>query len=87
MPGHLNGVIKSYRVNQLLMLNETLANQYIDQQDTLSVLFETSDESHTYGHSDSYIAVKIKKDPSLHNKIVDVVIKSGSYGDLEVEQK
>lgn len=87
MPGHLNGVIKSYRVNQLLMLNESLANQYIDQQNTLSVLFETSDESYTYGHSDSYIAVKIKKDPSLHNKIVDVVIKSGSYGDLEVEQK
>lgn len=86
MPGHLNGVIKSYRVNQLLMLNEQLANQYIQQQSTLSVLFETSDDTYTYGHSDSYIAVKIKKDTTLHNKIMDVVITSGSYGNLIVEK-
>jgi threonylcarbamoyladenosine tRNA methylthiotransferase MtaB len=86
MPGQINGVIKSYRVNQLLMLNETLANNYIASQDILSVLFETSDDQYTYGHSDSYIAVKIKKEPSLHNTIQDVQITSGSYGNLMVKK-
>lgn len=86
MTPQINGIIKSYRVNQLLMLNEELASNYINQQTKLSVLFETSDTDYTYGHSDNYIAVKMSKDSSLHNTIVPCTIIDPTYGNTEVKK-
>jgi threonylcarbamoyladenosine tRNA methylthiotransferase MtaB len=81
MIDQINGVVKSMRVNALLELNEKLANQYIQQNINrpLSVLFEKSDEVFTYGHSDTYIYIKVAKDVSLHNHIHDVTIQSTKY--------
>ena len=83
MDGHLNGIIKSARVNQLLELNVQLATKFISNSKNkeLSVIFEKSDDLYTYGHSDTYIYVKVTRDESLHNQIIDVVIESVKYKD------
>lgn len=83
MDGHLNGIIKSARVNQLLELNTKLATNFIEKSkdSTLSVIFEKSDELYTYGHSDTYIYIKVDKDELLHNQIENVLIKTIKYKD------
>ncbi len=83
MKDQINGVVKSYRVNQFLELNNILATNFIEKskEKALSVLFEKSDDQFTYGHSDTYIYIKVKKDINLHNQIIDVVIKSIEYRD------
>lgn len=86
MKNQINGVIKTYRVNQLLILNEELANNYINKQNKLSVIFETSDNEFTYGHSDNYIYVKTRKDETLHNKLINCSISNGVYRNLEVKK-
>jgi len=75
----INGIVKQYRVNQLLQLNEKLANRYIQTQNTVSVLFETSDKDFTYGHSDTYIHVKVARDETLHNQIKECEIETPIY--------
>lgn len=89
MDGHLNGIIKSARVNQLLELNVQLATKFINNSmnNELSVIFEKSDELYTYGHSDTYIYVKVKRDESLHNKIKNVTIEKVKYKDTFVKLK
>lgn len=79
MKNQVNGAIKSIRVNELLELNEKLATKYIESLNTVSVLFETSDDEYTYGHSSHYIYVKVKRDVTLHNKIVECVIEKPFY--------
>lgn len=86
MKDQINGIIKSYRVNQLLGLNEELANKYIKSQEVLNVIFETSDSEYTYGHSDNYVYVKTLKDESLHNKLCDCKVLKGSYRNLIVKK-
>jgi threonylcarbamoyladenosine tRNA methylthiotransferase MtaB len=88
MKDQINGIVKSYRVNQLLKLNEELANKYIDAQKSnlLSVIFETSDNDFTYGHSDNYIHVKTGLDSKLHNQIVDCKIVKGAYRNLYIKK-
>jgi threonylcarbamoyladenosine tRNA methylthiotransferase MtaB len=83
MKNQINGVIKSIRVNQLLKLNEELATKFIEKSkaNEISVLFETSDDFFTYGHSDTYIYAKVKKDISLHNQIARCVILESKYKD------
>ena len=83
MKDQINGIVKSMRVNQLLELNEKLATNYIEQNidKPLSVLFEKSDEKYSYGHSDTYIYVKVNKDESLHNNIQEVMIEIPKYKD------
>ena len=83
MDGHLNGIVKSFRVNQLLELNTILATDFIEKSacNNLSVIFEKSDDQFTYGHSDTYIYIKVNKDETLHNRIMDVSIKSIKYKD------
>jgi len=83
MAGHLNGIVKSFRVNQLLELNVLLATNYIkkNSKNMLSVIFEKSDKEFTYGHSDTYIYIKVNKDVKLHNQIKNVLIKSIKYKD------
>jgi threonylcarbamoyladenosine tRNA methylthiotransferase MtaB len=83
MSNQINGVVKSLRVNELLELNETLANDYIarSKANPISVLYEASDHSYTYGHSDTYIYVKVPKDESLHNQIVSSKIIRAKYKD------
>lgn len=85
----INGVIKSYRVNQLLTINEELANTYITscEKRDLSVIFETSDDTYTYGHSDNYIYVKTEKNEQLHNQIVMCEIIQSKYKDTIVKVK
>ncbi|MCK5388287.1 MAG: hypothetical protein KAJ22_03295, partial [Candidatus Izimaplasma sp.] len=72
-----------YRVNQLLDLNVELATEFIkkSKNTNLSVIFEKSDDKFTYGHSDTYIYIKVNKNETLHNQIVDVSIKSIKYRD------
>ena len=82
MKPQINGVVKSYRVNQLLTLNETLAMNFIATQQTLEVLFETSDDAFTYGHSSTYIYAKVPKDDTLLNRIVTCRIVGGTYQNL-----
>jgi len=88
MKDQINGTVKSYRVNQLLDLNEKLANQYIDNQrdKILNVIFETSDNTYTYGHSDNYIHVKTPLNTTLHNKVLDCEIVSGIYRNLIIKK-
>lgn len=87
MKPQINGIVKSYRVNQLLALNEELAMTFIRAQDTLDVLFETSDDKFTYGHSSTYVYAKVPKDESLHNRIVTCRIVGGTYQNLLCEAK
>lgn len=84
MKNQINGIIKSYRVNELIKLNTILASEYISKFNALSVLFETSDSVFTYGHSDNYIYVKTKKDINLHNKMCDVTVLSHRYRSVNV---
>jgi threonylcarbamoyladenosine tRNA methylthiotransferase MtaB len=81
--GQINGIIKSLRVNRLIQLNEELATKYINSYKgkVISVLFESSDDKFTYGHSDTYITVKVKKDIKLKNTIQKVLVDSVKYKD------
>ena len=81
--GQINGIIKSLRVNRLIQLNEELATNFINsyKDKVISVLFERSDDEFTYGHSDTYITVKVKKENELKNTIHDVLIKNIKYKD------
>ena len=81
MKEQINGTIKSIRVNKLISLNEELANNYIDSVKELPqfVIFESHDDNYTYGHSSSYIKVKVDKDIDLINTMVDVKILQGQY--------
>lgn len=83
MKEQINGIVKSYRVNELLKLNDQLATQFIESSDTVSVLFEKADERYMYGHSDTYIYIKVDKDESLLNEIVDVKITKHEYKNTE----
>ncbi len=85
MPGQIDGVTKTFRVNQLLALNEKLATRFISSKKKLSVLFERSDEHYTYGHSSDYIAVKTEKNEDLHNQIVLCDIVTFEYGNVIVK--
>lgn len=89
MKDQINGIIKSFRVNRLLEVNEELATTYINSQkdQLLSVIFENSDERYTYGHSDTYIYVKTDKDESLHNQLFDCQIERVKYKDTYVKIK
>lgn len=86
MENQLNGIVKSFRVNELLKLNQQLATDYISNFETLSVIFETSDDHFTYGHSDNYIYVKTSKNESLHNKLITVKLQTFQYRDVIVVQ-
>jgi len=83
MKEQINGIVKSYRVNQLLNLNTELATKFIEssKDKTLSVIFEKSDKDFTYGHSSTYIYIKVKKNEKLHNEIKEVGIESAIYKD------
>ncbi len=83
MDGHINGIVKSFRVNQLLKLNVELATKFIEdtKDHKLSVIFEQSDDEYTYGHSSTYIYVKVEKDETLHNQLEDVIIELVKYKD------
>ena len=89
MAGHINGIVKSYRVNQLLELNIELATSYIEENKAKiqSVIFEQSDEQFTYGHSSNYIYIKTKKDETLHHQLRNVIIKQVKYKDTIGEIK
>jgi threonylcarbamoyladenosine tRNA methylthiotransferase MtaB len=86
MNDQINGIVKSMRVNRLLELNEKLANNYIKKQKLLHVIFESSDQNFTYGHSDNYIYVRTQRDTSLHNQLITCEIESGSYRQLDVKK-
>ena len=87
MKDQINGIVKSYRVNQLIDLNEKLATKFIESQKDLNVLFEKSDDEFTYGHSDNYIYVKTKKDNNLLNNLISCEIVDVKYKDTLVNIK
>ena len=67
----VHGTIKSMRVNELLKLNEHLANAYIDSLSTIpqDVLFERCDGETCRGHSSHYITYKVFTSNDLVNTI------------------
>lgn len=81
--GQINGIEKSMRVNRLIQLNEELATNYIKfyKDKVISVLFESEDNDFSYGHSDTYIKIKVAKDDMLHNCIKDVLVLEAKYKD------
>jgi len=83
MKPQVHGTIKSIRVNELLTLNEELAEDYIkSQQDQLQdVLFETTKDGFSVGHASNYIKIKVKADETLDNQIKQVKIVSPKYQD------
>lgn len=87
MKPQVNGIIKSMRVNELLHINEELASNYIAKQESLHVLFERSDKDFTYGHSSSYIQVKVEKDTTIENSILEVTLTKKKYGDTQGKVK
>ncbi len=78
---HVHGTIKSLRVNTMIALNETLANAYIESQKDVpqSVLFERCDGEYCYGHTSTYIVVKVPSTTSLVNTIHTVLITEAHY--------
>lgn len=84
----VQGDVKQERVKTLLELNKAHHQAFIDQmKDTpLSVLFETSDDTYTYGHASNYLYVATPKDKALHNTITDVVI-SDVKGSIIITKK
>ncbi|MFH5880828.1 tRNA (N(6)-L-threonylcarbamoyladenosine(37)-C(2))-methylthiotransferase MtaB [Liberiplasma polymorphum] len=78
---HVHGTIKSMRVNALILLNEQLANQYIDKvkTDAQNVLFERCDGQYCYGHTSNYLFVKVATKENLINTMHNVIIKTASY--------
>jgi threonylcarbamoyladenosine tRNA methylthiotransferase MtaB len=87
MPNQIDGTTKSKRVNTLLELNEKYATKYIESLQEINVLFETSDEHYTYGHSSHYIYVKTSKDETLHNQMKQCEITHPLYKDTTVKIK
>lgn len=83
MKDHVHGTIKSIRVNELISLNQDLAETFIlkEKNNTQSVLFETSKDDYTVGHASNYITIKVAKDETLHNQIKDVSILNVKYQD------
>lgn len=83
LKGQINGVVKSLRVNRLIQLNEVLANNYIKSfiGKKVSVLFESSHGNFTYGHSDTYIRIKVNKNEELHNTLQEVIFDHAKYKD------
>ena len=77
----VHGTIKSYRVNELLQLNETLANRYIEtlKASTESVLFERCDGESCRGHSSHYVTYKVYTDQDLVNQIHPVKVVKVNY--------
>jgi len=81
----VHGTIKSMRVNELMAMNETLANAYIEsiKDETQSVLFERCDGNYCKGHTSNYVMVKVKTDEQLENQIHAVKILSAAYPESE----
>jgi len=76
----INGIKKTIRVNELLELNDKLAINYIKSQiNPLSIIFETSDEKYTYGHTSNYLKVAVENDVSLHNQMKTCIITTFGY--------
>lgn len=83
MKDQVHGTTKSIRVNELISLNEELAERYIkkQQENLQDVLFETSKDGFSIGHASNYIKIKVNADESLHNQIKKVKIRSPKYQD------
>ncbi len=79
----IHGTIKSMRVNELLGLNETLAQQYrqrmLTQSRPLKVLFEHCDEDYCKGHTSEYIYVEVPADKTLQNTLQPISLDSDNY--------
>ena len=83
MKDQVHGTIKSIRVNELISLNEELAQDFIEQEKdhVQSVLFETTKGDYTEGHASNYIKIKVPSDPTLENQVKNVKITKASYQD------
>lgn len=83
MENQINGTVKSIRVNKLLTLNEELATKFITASTNTiqSVIIESCDDLYSYGHSSTYIKLKVPKDVNLINKLVSIDIIDVKYQD------
>jgi len=81
MSDQIHGTVKSIRVNELIALNEELAEEYIKSQENTvqSVLFESTKDGYTEGHASNYIKIKVIADETLHNQIKEVKMTAIKY--------
>ncbi len=77
----VHGTIKSMRVNKLMVINEKLANTYIESMKGLQheVLFERCDGDYCYGHTSNYIYVKVATEKELVNEIHKIQITHANH--------
>ena len=79
----IHGTIKSMRVNDLLRLNETLAENYrqrvLTNETPLEVLVETCDSVTCKGHASNYVTVEFPRENARVNQILSVILNNASY--------
>jgi threonylcarbamoyladenosine tRNA methylthiotransferase MtaB len=89
MKDQVNGKIKKDRVHQLLELSNQLKEKYYKSQLGMikEVIIEQEKDGFLLGHSKDYISIKLKADPSLIGKAVDVklVTLHDQYIEAEIE--
>lgn len=89
MKDQVNGKIKKDRVHQLLELSNQLKEKYYRSQLGMikEVIIEQEKDGYLLGHSKDYISIKLKADPSLIGKAVDVklVTLHDQYIEAEIE--
>ena len=81
MKEQVHGTVKSLRVNELLKLNETLANAFIEsiKEHPETVLFERCNGEYCTGHTSRYITVKVKTEADLVNAMHRIKVTSVNY--------
>lgn len=77
----VNGVIKKYRVNQLLQLNEINAIKYRGKfvGKIVDCLIEKIVDGIAFGHSSNYLEIEFPANESKINELVNVKIIQASY--------
>ncbi|MBQ3041072.1 MAG: tRNA (N(6)-L-threonylcarbamoyladenosine(37)-C(2))-methylthiotransferase MtaB [Clostridia bacterium] len=76
MPNQVDESIKKERLRQLsnmeLEIHRELLSEYIKSHEIVPVLFESYDGEFAYGHSPSFVEIKIKSNENLSGKIINV---------------
>ena len=90
MPNQIDESVKKQRLKELSLLQrdirKELFSQYISKVKDVDVLFETFDGEYAYGHTPSFIEVKVKSDKKISGKIVKVKLTNSDeerlYGSI-----
>ena len=81
--GHIHGTIKSMRVNELLVLNESLAMSYRHRlkrsQVPMDVLYEHCDGATCKGHTSEYVYVEVNTHSGAPNAMERITLCDEAY--------